>query len=159
MNFTIRQLNKEDLDWMKKFFIDEWGGDFIMSHGKTYQCEDLDGFLAQENDEKVGLITFAVKNDEMEIVSLNATKQEQGIGTELLNAVKEFGRKNNVKRIFLITTNDNLNALKFYQKREFCLSKIYPNSMEEVRKLKPEIPEIGENEIPLRDEIELEYIL
>lgn len=159
MGLTVRRLNKDDLAWVKKAFIKEWGGDFIISRGKIYKCENLEGFIAEENDEKVGLITFSIECDEMEIVSIKSMKQKQGIGTVLLDEAKIFGRKNKIKRIFLVTTNDNLNALRFYQKRGFYLSKIYPGSINEARKTKPQIPEIGKNGIPLRDEIELEYKL
>lgn len=62
-------------------------------------------------------------------------------------------------RLWLITTNDNMEALRFYQKRGFILSALYPNALEESRKLKPEIPEVGLEGIPLRDEIELEFKL
>ena len=52
--------------------------------------------------------------------------------------------------------NDNLRALEFYQKRGYCLTKIYPNAIKKVRKLKKDVPLLGINNIPLRDEIELE---
>ncbi len=54
---------------------------------------------------------------------------------------------------------DNMNALRFYQKRRFRLIAVFPNALEESRKLKPEIPLTGIDGIPLRDEIELELIL
>lgn len=63
--------------------------------------------------------------------------------------------KKRCKVIKLITTNDSLLALKFFQKRGFVLSKIINNAVEKARKLKPEIPLIGNDGIPIRDEIEL----
>jgi hypothetical protein len=63
----------------------------------------------------------------------------------------------NCKR--LITTNDNLNALRFYQKRGLALVAVHRNALEESRRIKPEIPLIGSDGIPLRDEIELEIML
>ncbi|MFP3471139.1 GNAT family N-acetyltransferase, partial [Micrococcus sp. SIMBA_144] len=59
-------------------------------------------------------------------------------------------------RITLITTNDNLAALKFYQKRGFVMTAIHRNAVEKARKIKPEIPLIGNDGIPIRDEIQLE---
>lgn len=56
-------------------------------------------------------------------------------------------------------TDDNLHALRFYQNRGFVLVAVYRNALEISRQLKPEIPLIGKNGIPLRDEIELEYTL
>jgi len=57
------------------------------------------------------------------------------------------------------TTNDNLNALRFYQKRGFVLAAVYPEAIERARKIKPTISLIGYEGIPLRDEIELEMPL
>ena len=57
------------------------------------------------------------------------------------------------------TLNDDLDALKFWQKRGFRLVSAYLNAMEAARKLKPQLPVAGENGIPLRDEIEMERIL
>jgi GNAT superfamily N-acetyltransferase len=77
----------------------------------------------------------------------------------LINAVVEEARKRNCTRIFLITTNDNLNALGFYQKRGFELVAIHRGAVNESRKIKPGIPLMGNDGIPLRDEIELELTL
>jgi hypothetical protein len=57
------------------------------------------------------------------------------------------------------TTNDNLNALRFYQKRGFVLVSVHRNAVIKSRQLKPEIPLTGNDGIPLRDEIELEMLL
>jgi ribosomal protein S18 acetylase RimI-like enzyme len=82
-----------------------------------------------------------------------------GIGTKLIKKIMEIAKYNKCKRLWLITSNDNINALKFYQKRGFVFKNIYINGMEEARKLKPEISFIGENNIPIRDEIEFEIII
>ena len=66
---------------------------------------------------------------------------------------------NGCTQIVVITTNDNLNALAFYQKRGFLLSKLYCGAFDNIRKVKPNLPELGENNIPLNDEIELIYKL
>jgi hypothetical protein len=59
----------------------------------------------------------------------------------------------------LITTNDNVAALRFYQKRGFTLAALHKNALEQSRRLKPQIPLLGLDGIPLRDEIELEIFL
>ena len=102
------------------------------------------------------MITYIIKNNECEICSLNSFIENIGIGTNLICKVKEFAKENNCNRVKLITTNDNINALKFYQKRGFTFANIYKNSIEISRKLKPQIPMYAENGLPIRDEIELE---
>ena len=49
--------------------------------------------------------------------------------------------------------------MRFYQKRGFVLVAVHRNALAESRRLKPEIPLIGIDDIPLRDEIELEMEL
>ena len=106
---------------------------------------------------KLHPITDIPKNNE--IISLNSIEEGKGIGTSLINEIENIVIKNNCKLIKLVTTNDNLLALRFYQKRGFILSRIINNAVEEARKLKPEIPLIGNDGIPIRDEIELIKVL
>jgi GNAT superfamily N-acetyltransferase len=103
----------------------------------------------------IGLITYRVDGDQCEIMTLDSLEKCKGVGTALIDAVKTAAAESGCKRMWLITTNDNLNALKFYQKRGFVLSALYPDALSESRKLKPQIPLVGLDSIPLRDEIEL----
>jgi len=159
MEIQIRKINSSDKEWVRDLFISNWGGDFIVSRGKIHKSDNLEGFIAQENSDKVGLVTVNVENNEMEIVTIDSLKPGEGIGTLLLKEVIKMAKEKNVKRVWLITTNDNLNALKFYQKNNFYLIKVYPGAIAESRKIKPQIPKIGEDGIPIRDEIELEYFV
>jgi ribosomal protein S18 acetylase RimI-like enzyme len=81
------------------------------------------------------------------------------VGSALIEAATQAARRVGCRRLWLITTNDNTHALRFYQKRGFVIAAIHVNALEKARRLKPEIPLIGEDGIPLRDEIELEMIL
>lgn len=129
----------------------------MIAHGVIHRPEQLDGYVFENGDEWIGLVTFLIRDGECEITSLDSLREGQGIGTKLIYTVLEEARKKNCRRLFLITTNDNLNALGFYQKRGFELVKIHRGAVNESRKIKPGIPLIGMNSIPLRDEIELEF--
>lgn len=83
----------------------------------------------------------------------------RGLGTALLNQMIETAKQAGCPVVRLITTNDNLRALRFYQKRGFDMVNFYRNALDESRRLKPEIPLIGLNGIPLKHEIELELRL
>jgi len=155
----IRRLTPDDLSRLRQFWMEHWNADFMVVHGEIYHPEQLDGFVAEEADEWIGLITFIISNNECEVTSLDSLQEGKGIGTRLLNTVVEEARKQNCRRISLITTNDNLNALGFYQRRGFELVQIFRGAVNESRKLKPGISLVGDNNIPLRDEIELEMIL
>lgn len=156
---TLHRLTQADLPRLRQFWKDNWGSEFVVAHGVVYYPDTLDGFVAVDHDEWVGEITYSVSDSECEIVSLDSVRERQGLGTKLINAVVEQARKQKCKRVFLITTNDNLNALGFYQKRNFQFVKINRGAVNESRKLKPSIPLLGMNNIPLRDEIELEINL
>lgn len=89
-------------------------------------------------------------------MSLDSLRESQGIGTALMEAVKKVALEAGCCRIWLITTNDNLHALRFYQKRGFVLVAVHRGAVTASRKIKPEIPLMGADGIPIRDEIELE---
>jgi len=95
-----------------------------------------------------------------ELVLLETFDRGRGIGTALLDATIEVARESNSRRLWLVTTNDNLDALRFYQRRGLRLARLWVDAATEARqKLKPEIPLTGAHGIPIRDELELELIL
>jgi ribosomal protein S18 acetylase RimI-like enzyme len=123
--------------------------------GTLIDALDCPGFVAEHTGSRVGLLTYRLGEDDAEIVFIETTEQHSGIGTELLDAclTKAAGR-----RVWLVTTNDNLDALRFYQRRGFVITDVRPGVVDDARRLlKPQIPEIGSFGIPKRDEIELEY--
>ena len=136
--------------------IKGWGSDILVSRGKPHKAQDLDGILVYENEEIIGLGLYYIENNECEIALLETFIQNKGIGTKIIEKVIKIAKENMCKRIWLVTTNSNINAIKFYQKRGFDISNIYINAMDEARKIKPEIPEIAENGIKIKDEIEFE---
>ncbi len=156
MEVKIREIEKKDKLWIKGIFKTRWGSDFVISRGEIYYCYELDGFIAEIGGKREGLITYKIGRGDLEIVSLDSLLKKRGIGTALINKAIEFAKEVKIKRIWLITTNDNIDAIKFYQKRGFRLVKIYPEAVNISRRLKPSIPEIGNFGIPIRDEIEFE---
>jgi N-acetylglutamate synthase-like GNAT family acetyltransferase len=156
---SLRRLTVNDLPRLRQFWVEHWGSEEMVSRGKVYRPEQLEGFVVEEDTAWIGLLTFFIEANECEVTSFDSLREGQGIGTMLLNTAIEEARERDCRRIFLITTNDNLNALGFYQKRGFELATIYRGAVNESRKIKPSIPLIGYNSIPLRDEIELEMSL
>jgi len=155
----IRPLHHGDREWLSRFVAENWGTDKIVVHGVTYHPCDLPGFVAVEGGERIGSITYHIEGDSCEIVTLGTTRPSIGAGTALIEAVKETARQAGCRRLWVITTNDNIDALRFYQKRGFVLVAVHRGAVEEARKIKPEIPRVGSDGIPLRDEIELEMPL
>jgi GNAT superfamily N-acetyltransferase len=157
-DFTIRPVRSEERDWIRRLLCEYWAADFVIVRGEIHHPADLPGFIAESGSEKTGLLTYRIDGADCEIMTLNSLVPSRGIGGALLEAVKESARRAGCRRLRVVTTNDNLRALRFYQRKGFTLAALRPNVLEETRKRKP-IPQIGEDGIPLRDEIELEMML
>src|SRR6266581_3261159 len=155
----VRPLTTEDSAWVRQFIIEHWGDTIVVAHGKVYHPHMLPGFVAILKGNRVGLLTYSLEDENCEIVTIDSTKPGIGIGMLLIKAATQAAREAGCKRIWLITTNDNLHALRFYQKRGFTLVSIYRNAVDAARQMKPRIPLIGDDQIPLHDEIELEMML
>ncbi len=154
--FAIRAVEPNDRAWTAKFIAQRWGAEIVVAHGKVYHPHELPGFMATENDDRVGLVTYHIDGNACEIVTLDSLYPNRGIGTMLIDAVKLAFQQSRCARLWLITTNDNVHALRFYQRRGFVLAALHCGAVNEARKLKPEIPLIGMEGIAIRDEIELE---
>lgn len=141
------------------FIQQQWYTTTMIIRGKEIDMTQVEGFYVKEDGDLIGLITYLVYGDTLEITSLNSLRENRGIGTQLLETVVEEAQKRGCRRVVLITTNDNIRAIQFYQKRGFDMANLFRNALEVSRKLKPEIPLIGDNGIPLRHEIEFERVL
>ncbi|GLI90236.1 hypothetical protein AWM78_18735 [Bacillus subtilis subsp. subtilis] len=136
------------------FFAKQWGTPEMVISSGIFRCDELDGFAAvNESGEIIGCITYLIDGKDCEIISLDSMIENKGIGTALLQQVEETAKYAHCQRIKLITTNDNVDAMAFYQKRGYQFAAVFPNAVEKARRLKPEIPEVAENDILIRDEI------
>ncbi len=158
MTFELRYSTKEDRDWIIEILLDNWASNIIVTRGITYEADELPGIIAEIDSVRVGLLTYQITDNELEIITMNAIEKGKGIGSALLNEVEKIAKKNRCERIWLITTNDNIDALRFYQRRGFEIVAVHRYAIEESRKLKPQLPFVGKYGIPIRDEIEMEMI-
>ena len=156
MQYSIEEVTEKNRKIVNDILINEWESTNIIIRGKIIDGTKLNGFVAVRDNEIIGLITYIIDNNECEIVSLNSFEENKGVATKLINVVKEIAIKEKCSRLKLITTNDNIRGIEFYQKRGFVFANIYINAIENSRKLKPEIPIYAENGLPIRDEIEFE---
>ncbi len=157
--FHLSPLSPADQPWVAAFISAHWGAPEIVSRGHIYDASRLPGFAAYQGEQIAGLVTYHIQDEACEIVSLDSLIEGFGIGTALVQAVAETARQSNCCRLWLITTNDNLHAIRFYQKRGFHLRAVFPNALAYSRQIKPSIPELGLEGIPLRDELEFELFL
>ncbi|RPH37963.1 GNAT family N-acetyltransferase [bacterium] len=157
--FEIRPATTGDYGWIQALLSAHWGSCLIISRGRAYRADQLPGFIVTVGDKRAGLLTYSINGPECEIVTLNSLDERQGAGSGLLKAVVQQARAAACRRVCLVTTNDNLKAVHFYQKRGFSLVALHRNAIEASRRLKPEIPLLGIDSIPIRDELELEMAL
>jgi ribosomal protein S18 acetylase RimI-like enzyme len=158
-DIQIMPIRKEDRNWVADLCSQRWGSTRVAVHGVLYIVLELQGFIAWQADARLGLLTYSISDNQMEIVTLDSLHPGIGIGTRLLFEAMQLARQLNCRRIWLVTTNDNTPALRFYQKKGFSIVRIFANALQESRKLKPEIPLTGLDGIPIQDEIELDIKL
>ena len=99
---------------IRMFMCENWGSSLMVSRGKEHQLEELPGFVALSDDRIIGIITYEVTGNICEIVSLDSFEERKGIGTKLVDCVLQVAEEER-RQVWLITTNDNMNALRFYQ--------------------------------------------
>ncbi len=142
---------------INSFISNHWLTTEMIIRGHIIDMTQVGGIAVYEDSEIIALLTYTISGNLCEIISLDSLLEGRGIATELIKRIISAAKENQCSKIIVITTNDNINAMRFYQKRGFDMVRLYHNALDISRKLKPEIPLIGENDIPLRHEIEFEY--
>ncbi|MDP4088611.1 MAG: GNAT family N-acetyltransferase [Bacillota bacterium] len=155
----IRTISEENREKINDFIKFHWFTTDMVVRGELVDMKILDGFAAYDLDTIVGLVTYRIAGGWCEIMSLDSLREKQGVGTALINKVAEKAAEAKCSKIKLITTNDNIDAIRFYQRRGFDMARLYHDSLETARKLKPSIPMLGNFDIPLRHEIEFDMKL
>jgi ribosomal protein S18 acetylase RimI-like enzyme len=156
---SVRPVEDSDRDWLRET-LTQLGQLRIVSRGHlTEDAARLPGLLAERGGSTVGYALVRVDRGELEVVALQALRRREGIGTALLAAAADEARRAGCARAWLITTNDNLDALRFYQRRGWDLVALHHDCVTAGRKLKPELPEVGDYGLPIRHELEFELLL
>lgn len=153
-HYTYREKEASDDAWITKVATTLWGSVDIISKDHVYKLTHIPTLIAVADNTPVGWISYARQNDTMEIVALYSSIPHQGIGTTLVSKVCEEAKTQGCHTIWVLTTNDNTHALRFYQKRGFVFTAVRFNELAKQRERKP-IPMTGNDGIPIRDEIEL----
>jgi len=155
----VRAAEAGDRARIEELLSHSWGSTTIVTRGMVHESSRLPALLAVQRDDIVGLATFRVAGCECELVSLDSLRPGQGIGSRLLTGVANEARRRGCRRLWLITTNDNVNAIRFYQRQGLRLVAVHAGAVDDARRLKPSIPLVGEHGIPIRDELEFELEL
>ena len=149
----FQALSSDDRTIVKSIAESQWGDNLIIVHGNEFHLDQLPGFKALHGLTWVGLVTYDIKDEICEIVSLDSFIPSMGTGRKLVNKVVETAREAGCKKIILITTNDNLNAIGFYQKIGFQMVWVEPDAVTRSWAMKPSIHLTAENGLPIKTEI------
>jgi GNAT superfamily N-acetyltransferase len=153
---AVREATAADAEAVAEF-LGRHGSAVVARHGELLDPTAHPALLTEDGGRLTGLLTFVVAGTDCEVLTLHADPPRAGAGTELIEAVAQLAADRGCERLWLITTNDNVDALRFYQRRGFRLTGLHPGAVDRSRReLKPQISEVADNGIPIRDELDLE---
>ena len=153
----LRSADEIDRGALCDHVVEAWGSEAVVAHDEFLYPAQLPGFVALNGSRVVGHVAYRIDGDGCEVVSIAASPRLGGIGSRLMDRVTEAARSAGCRTVWLTTTNDNLDALRFYQRRGFRLRALREGATARARQtLKPELPHVGSYGIPMRDELDLE---
>jgi len=156
----IVTLNKDYIEEVECIAASSWGGIQVAVHRELFDLRELPCYIAISSEQELlGYCYYRFSDNECEIMALESIKPNCGVGSSLIKVVIDRATDEKCRRVYLSTTNDNAHAFRFYQRRGFTMSAVRLNALEYLRKLKPTIPLLGEDDIPLLHEIEFELVL
>jgi GNAT superfamily N-acetyltransferase len=152
----VREVTAGEQEAVMELFQRDFGDTRIVAFGEIMNLEGVPSLVAEMNGELAGALAYQTRDSAVQIVALatDPAWQRSGVGGYLLAEAELLARRLHLTRLTVSTTNDNLPALYFYQRRGYHLSEAVPNG---VTKYVPS--HTGFAGIPVRDEIRLEKLL
>ena len=152
--YRIQPLSLLHQKKVEELIIKSWGSSEMVISTGTYKIHELEGFVAwSSTGEIMGVVTFKRHDRVLEIISLDSVLENQGIGSRLMMMVELIAVENHFPLLKVITTNDNLRAIKFYQRKGYRMKEVIRGAVDVARQKKPEIPLLGDHAIPIHDEL------
>jgi ribosomal protein S18 acetylase RimI-like enzyme len=150
---NVRRLTDDDRRWLRDHLREGWGDESMAGHGELFLPADHDGFVAED---RAGVVTYRIADGACEITLIESLRPGRGVGSALLETVVGEARRARCDQMWLVTTNDNAHAQRWYLARGFVVREVRAGAVDEMRRtLKPSIPERGRDGVPITDEIEL----
>jgi GNAT superfamily N-acetyltransferase len=155
----VHEITSADQEYVRRSLTAAFGATEVAGHDELIDAAALPGAVARVSENPVGLLTYRPDaRGGWEVVSLAADRPGVGAGRALIEWVRDRAADAGVTRLWLITTNNNTAALRFYQRNGFDLVRLDRNAVDRARRLKPGIPTHADG-IPVRHELELEIRL
>ena len=152
---SVRPLHEREHAWLRATLRERWPHELLVGRGRVREISELSALVAVQGGERVGLLTYVIEGDVAELVTVDALRPRAGAGAALIAALGEEARSEGARRLLAMVTNDNVRGLRYYQRLGFRLSELRTGAIDELRRHKPWIPATGQDDIPIRDEIDL----
>lgn len=158
---VVREAVQSDRAWLSQVLVERWGSTLVVGRGRILDAAQLAALVAVDDpgggeSSRIGLLTYRIDSDGLEVVTLDALRRGKGVGTALMARAEQIALRAGATRLWLITTNDNVEALGFYGRSGLRIVGVHRGAVDRARALKPSIPIVAANGIELHDELELE---
>jgi N-acetylglutamate synthase-like GNAT family acetyltransferase len=159
-HLEIRRVDPHDEEWVRERMRSPGGDEIVVSRGRVHRPASLPGFVVVADlIEPVGLLTYSLEDEQCQIVTIDSWREGTGVGSMLIDAVIHLARDVGCRRVWLVTTNDNVQVRRWCEARGFRLEAVHGGAMAASRKLKPSIPLVGQGGVPIADELEFGYAI
>jgi len=142
---------------VRDLFRRDFGRTQIIAFGEVMNVDAMPVLVATTYEEVSGALAYRLFGDGLHIVALatDVMWQRSGVGGHLVAEAELLARRLFLARIVVTTTNDNLPALYFYQRRGYRFTALRPGAV------LTHTPDVlpGFAGIPVRDEVQLEKLL
>ncbi|GAB3448428.1 GNAT family N-acetyltransferase [Phycicoccus ginsengisoli] len=155
----VRHIVPGDLDWVAEVLLKEWTSTSVARRGQLIEAPGLPGYLATLGGQRIGLVLVDVKGREFEVVAIGTTRPRRGVGRALMERCFAEARATGCRRVWLVTTNNNIAAIAFYQRMGMDLLALHRNAVRVSRELKPSIPVRDDTGVRIDHELEFELLL
>ena len=157
----IRKARRDDGPALRALCLRFFHHTDLISYGGKFEITDCESLVAERDGRLVGLLAYLWREGEGDCLvvafAVAGGDQGRGVGAQLQGWLEGECRGRGVERLILSTTNDNLPALYFYQRRGFQIVSVLPGVIqEELRSILSGAEPPGFGGIPVRDEIRLQ---
>lgn len=154
----VRQIAPGDRDWVAKALVEQWTSTSVARRGELVDAAGLPGYLATLDGRRVGMILVDVKDRAYEVVAISTTEPRHGVGRALMERCFAEARATGCWRVWLVTTNNNIAAIAFYQRLGMDMCALHRQAAQLARELKPTIPVRDATGVPIDHELEFELL-
>lgn len=149
----VREATDADRASVRELFARDFGRTRIVAFGEVMDIDAMPALVAAMYQEPSGALAYRLHGDALHVVALATDPmwQRSGVGGYLIVEAELLARRLNLTRVVVATTNDNLPALYFYQRRGYQMTDLVPGSI--ITLTHQQVP--GFAGIPVRDEIRL----